>query len=71
MIDRNTIANIPADDGTSCPDNLGIALCSYFEDHICRPLDDVVDEQTGWSYWALERANAVLDRIVQVVNEQC
>lgn len=71
MIDRNRIANIPADDGTASPDNLGIALCSYFADHVCRPLDDTIDERTGWSAWAVERTNAVLDKIVQVVNEQC
>jgi hypothetical protein len=49
------------------PDNLGIALLSYFEGHMERPENDAKDEN-GNSEWALMKTNEALDLIAEELN---
>jgi hypothetical protein len=51
-------------------DNLAVALCSYFSDHVDCP-EDQSDDETGWKPWASDKeeeaatnlAEAVLDAV--------
>ncbi len=47
-------------------DTLAIALCSYFERHIARPMDDT-ESENGWSAWAEARTNQALDALTLAV----
>lgn len=49
-------------------DNLAIALTSYFESHINRPIDDETDEN-GWSVWAVAKAKRALELIAARLEE--
>ena len=62
---RNKIGSLPAiGGGRVTDDNIGIALVTYFERLPGRPKGDT-DSETGWSRWAMNMANAALDRIVE------
>lgn len=51
---------------TTGEDNLAIALATYFESHTDRPADDPQHpEHEAWGKWAIERTDALLDRIVE------
>ena len=56
------------------PDNLAIALCSYFEDLPTRPEDDEDDGET-WSPWVREQYSAteksIVDFIDNITREAC
>ncbi len=60
---RNTIGSVEVF-GT---DNLAIALASYFEDLPDCPENDV-DDELGWSRWAIAKTNEVLSRIVDLLD---
>lgn len=62
---RNLIANVTAGDMVPA-DCVGIALASYFEDHMDRPDDDEIGEY-GWSVWATKQTDHTLDAIVDVI----
>lgn len=64
----NIIANINMED-SYWSDNIGVALLSYFERHIDCPDDDKIDEDTGYSIWAMKQTDKVLERIGQVIND--
>ena len=50
------------DDGLS--DNLAIVICTYFESHPDKPGSIEENPETGWTDWAVERTNKLLDKIV-------
>lgn len=52
-------------DESPTADNLGIALCQYFESHPDRPEDDE-DTDSGWGQWVEDRACAIIDKLVQI-----
>lgn len=61
---RNEIGNLPImADRWIAEDNLAIALATYFESLPECPENDI-DDQTGWSQWAIDKTNDVLDRII-------
>lgn len=62
---RSLIANINAGD-MMLADCVGVALASYFEDHIDLPNDDEIGED-GWSVWAMRQTNYTLDAIVDAI----
>ena len=62
---RNKIGSIDIDED-GCGDNLAIALSSYFENLPECPTDDINDE-VGWSQWAMDRTNGVLDKIADLL----
>lgn len=73
---RNRIGNLfvkPLEAGAAdCTgeDNLAIALATYFESHPDRPADDPPHpEHEAWGRWALERTDALLDRIVEELSK--
>lgn len=46
------------------PDNLAVALCSYFEAHLDRPDGDELDsDETGWGSWVIEQQEAAVKAI--------
>ena len=51
-------------DRCATDDNLAIALATYFEDLPECPKGDFNDE-LGWSQWAIDKTNNLLDRIVE------
>jgi len=63
---RNLIANTNAGDMSSA-DCVGIALASYFEDHMDLPDTDEIGED-GWSVWAMGQTNHTLDAIVDAIH---
>lgn len=66
-ITRNELGNLNIERGDS--DNLGIALCSYFESHIERPRDDPEGE-LGWGEWVVDKSNEALDYLAEKINER-
>ena len=64
---RNNLAGIQLEQGFT-GDNLVIALCSYFEDHLDCP-DEEPDDENGWKPWALQKAYAALDLIVDEIED--
>lgn len=62
---RNQIESLPVNSEESIydEDNVAIALATYFESREDCP-DNDEDSETGWSRWAIEKTNEVLDRIV-------
>ena len=65
---RNEIGGLGVLGDTMADDNLAIALASYFESRLDCP-DDDHDDDTGWSQWAIDRTNDLLDRIVTSVEQ--
>jgi len=62
---RNKIGSIPVmNTGYITDDNIALALASYFESLPECPTDDVNDE-VGWSQWAIDKTHNVLDRIAK------
>lgn len=59
---RSTIANVLMDEGSGA-DNLAVALCSYYDSHPHKPVEDEYGD-SGWTVWVEMMANAALDRIV-------
>ena len=67
---RNEVGSIPAmDDGVATDDNVAIALATYFESLPECPINDINDE-IGWSQWAVDKTNNVIDRIVKKLSNQ-
>lgn len=69
---RNEIANVPmVVTGRSewFTDNLAIAICTYWNEHMDRPEDDPIDEDYGWGKWVVEQYEATMDRIVAAVEK--
>lgn len=67
---RNEIGSIPMmSDGVATDDNVAIALATYFEGLPECPENDVNDE-VGWSQWAIDQTNDVLDRIAEKLSNQ-
>ena len=67
---RNEIGSLPMmDDGCVTDDNIAIALASYFENLPECPENDINNE-VGWSQWAIDKTNNVLDRIVEKLSNQ-
>lgn len=66
----NKIGGLPAtDSGDPLDDNIVIALVTYFESREDKPDDSPIDDQVGWSEWAIEKANDALFRIVKYLSE--
>jgi len=66
---RNRVGFIPVlKGGSAVDDNLAIALCTYFSNHPERPEEDEEDEQTGWGEWVIEKADDLIDRVIQNVH---
>ncbi len=67
---RNEIGSIPVmADGYVFEDSVAIALALYFENLPECPDDDVNDE-LGWSQWAVDKTNDVLDRIAEKLSNR-
>lgn len=66
---RNGIGHLDAIEGKA-DDNIAIALASYFETRPDRPDDDQIDEEVGWSVWAIENTVNALNRIVAYLVER-
>lgn len=62
---RNLIGGHDCEPDVTCSDNLAIAIISYFESHMDCPDDDQTED--GWSQWATDKTNAVLDRLTDEV----
>ncbi len=61
---KNEIGCIPAmNDGYVTDDNVAIALATYFE-NLSECPDGDTNSETGWSQWAMDKTDDVLDRIV-------
>lgn len=60
---RNEIGCLDAVEGDE-DDNIAIALASYYETRPDRPEGDQIDEEVGWSAWAIEKTSNALNRIV-------
>lgn len=68
----NLIGCLPVIEGGYCTeDNLAIALATYFEEHPDKPENAKVDDETGWSDWAIEKTDDVLRRIVECLQCSC
>ncbi len=52
-------------DGAATDDSVAIALATYFESLPDCP-KDYVDDETGWSRWAMDKTDDVLKRIVEM-----
>jgi hypothetical protein len=64
---RHAIASVNIEsDATG--DNLAIALCTYFEDHLDCP-DEEEDDECGWKPWVSRMCDRALDRIAQAAAE--
>jgi hypothetical protein len=67
---RHRIAWAPVEEpNDSTTDNLTIVLITYFEDHLLRPDDDPIDDETGWGVWAQEKAEKALDIITKELED--
>ena len=56
------IACVLVEDGPMA-DNLIIAMCTYFEGHPERPVDDEPQGEECWGPWALAKANECIRRV--------
>ena len=65
---RTIVACAPMDDEPMA-DNLAIALCSYFSDHMARPDPDHETEH-GWGQWVEDMTDKALDRIVASLSKR-
>lgn len=63
---RDLLARTLVEEGRSS-DNLVIALCSYFSDHMERP-DPDPDTEHGWGEWVEAKANAALKLLAEAVS---
>lgn len=67
---RNKIGSISAMKKDDCTDdNLAIVIASYFEEHLDKPKNAEIDDEIGWSFWAVEKTNCLLDRIIKILKE--
>ena len=58
---RNLLGSVGVGEPTVLTaDNIAIVLCTYFEDLPECPKDDE-DSETGWSKWAMQETDKVLD----------
>jgi hypothetical protein len=64
---RNKIGSLPTRPSDEGGDNIAIALALYFDRHVDRPEDDLVDTELGWGTWVMEQTNAALDSIVETL----
>lgn len=63
---RDDIGSLAAVDGEyATDDNIAIVFVTYFEKRLDRPEDDEIDDEVGWSKWAIEKTNDALNRIVE------
>lgn len=61
---RFAVGGITAGPKEGWCDNLTIALCTYFEDHLEKPNTDEETEH-GWHPWAEEQADSLIEAIAQ------
>ena len=67
---QNKVGSIPAfDDGCVTDDNIAIALATYFEGLPECP-DDDVDDEIGWSVWAVEKSDDAINRIIELITKE-
>lgn len=62
----NEIGNLSMRTDDSNADNLGIGMILYFEAEPDLPEGDV-DDEVGWSRWAIAKTDDLLRRIVKTV----
>ena len=60
----NFLASLSLVDGSQRPDELAIALASYFEKHEDRPENDP-DTEHGWGEWSTARTEETLEQIAE------
>lgn len=65
---RNLLGGLPVEAGNS--DNLAIVLCSYFERHLDHPEEREMDDELGWTKWALKKTDEALDLIVEELRKK-
>lgn len=63
------ISSLPTTDGPGMPDNLAIALCTYFSDSQDRPENDE-ETENGWGEWVEEQCNKTLAKIASVCSDE-
>lgn len=67
---RNKVGSIPImNNGHTTDDNVAIAFVTYF-DGLPECPDDDIDDQIGWSQWAVDKTNDVIDRIINTLEKE-
>jgi hypothetical protein len=62
----NKIGSLPMmPDGHVTDDNLAIAIVTYFENCAEKPEDAEINDEVGWSFWAIEKTDDLLLRVIK------